>query len=505
MLRRPLALSALSGILLTASFPSPGYSFLAWFALIPFLIALRGQTVRAGLWLSGIFAFVFFCGTVYWIAPAIHFHGNVPLLPAALINLLLCLFLSLYIVPFGGALVHIRSTRRPLLFLAAPALWVVLEYARTHVFPGFPWALLGYSQYRSLPVIQFADLTGIYGVSFLIVLVNIVIAELIEKRKNPFPAAVAVTMTAVVLGYGHYRLNVPEGPGGVTIAVVQGNIEQDKKWDTSYQQGVIAAYERLTLKALEDRPDLIIWPETAIPFYFGGSGDNARRTEVLRQFVRTLRTPLLLGSATYDRTGNGSPVLLNSAYLLASDGGTSAVYHKMHLVPFGEYVPFRKALFFVDKIVPGDVDFQAWTEPRVMQVRLPTGEDVTLGTVICYEIIFPDLVRRFVNGGAAIVTTITNDAWFGRTGAPEQHFSMAVFRAVENRVPIARAANTGISGFIDAKGRILETTDIFTEAVRTRKLSPGTNRAFYTRYGDVFAWLCVLVTVATLLPSPRRA
>jgi apolipoprotein N-acyltransferase len=501
--RSSLALSGLSGLLLAASFPSLGYSFLAWFALVPLLFALRDQTVRTGLWISGSFGLVFFCGTVYWVANSVHFYGHVPLFPASLITLLLCVILALFFVPFGGALVHIRATHPRLLFLGAPALWVTLEYARTHLFSGFPWALLGYSQYRSLPVIQIADLSGVYGISFLVVLMNIGIAEVLLDRKRHLPLLAAALMTAVVVGYGYYRLNAPESTGSIRIAVVQGNIEQDKKWDPSYQSEVLATYKRLTQKALESRPDLVVWPETATPFYFGGIGDNEKWTDDLRQFVRTMNTPLLFGSATYEVKPGRVIDLRNSAFLLDRDGAVSAVYHKMHLVPYGEYIPMKKILFFVEKLVQADGDFQTGTEYTVMKVRPPGGNAVGLSAVICYEIIFPDLVRSFVNKGATVMTTITNDAWFGRTGAPYQHFSMAVLRAVENHVPVARAANTGISGFIDAKGRILETTDIFTEAYLTRSLSPSTKKTFYTRYGDIFSWLCLLASI-TLLALPAK-
>jgi apolipoprotein N-acyltransferase len=166
-------------------------------------------------------------------------------------------------------------------------------------------------------------------------------------------------------------------------------------------------------------------------------------------------------------------------------------------VPFGEYVPLKGILFFVEKMVQAIGDFQAGDNYTVM--RVPYGHAETkLSTVICYEIIFPDLVRRFVDKGAEIITTVTNDAWFGRTAAPYQHFSMAVFRAVENRVPIARAANTGISGFIDAQGHILATSGIFTQAHLTRTIVPGDEKSFYTRYGDLFAYACVLASLVML-------
>ena len=330
-------------------------------------------------------------------------------------------------------------------------------------------------------------------------LVNTAIAELISDRKRFAPLLTASVVLIAVLGYGYHRLNAETGNGDIKVTVVQGNIEQDKKWDPAYQSEVIATYKRLTLKAIEQKPDLVIWPETATPFYFEGARDPyPALTDDLRKFVRSAGTPLLTGSPTYEKKDRRY-LLRNSAFLLDRNGMTKTVYHKIHLVPFGEYVPLKNSLlFFVEKMVQASDDFQAGAEYTVMKVRLPAGNDVAIGTVICYEIIFPDLVRRFVNEGATGMTTVTNDAWFGRTGAPYQHFSMAVLRAVENRVPVARAANTGISGFIDAKGRILDTSGIFTEAVLTRSLTPGAAKTFYTRYGDVFAYLCSLSSLVLL-------
>lgn len=506
MSRRSLALAVLSGLLLAASFPNPGHSFIAWFAVVPLLLALRGLNVRSGFLLSFLFGLVFFSSTIYWVTNSIHVYGHVPLLFASLITLLLSAILALFIAPFGAAIVHLRATRPGMVFLAAPALWVTMELARTHLFSGFPWGLAGYSQYLALPVIQVADLAGVYGISFVIVLVNTAIAELISDRMRFAPLLTASVVLIAVLGYGYHRLDAEAGNGGIRVAVVQGNIEQNKKWDPAYQGEVVDTYKRLTLRVIEQKPDLVIWPETATPFYFGGSGDNARLTADLLQFVKSTGTPLLAGSPTYHVRPDRRVALRNSAFLLDRDGMTKTVYHKIHLVPFGEYVPFKKSiLFFVEKMVQASDDFRAGAEYTVMKVRLPAGDAVAIGTVICYEIIFPDLVRRFVNEGATVLTTITNDAWFGRTGAPYQHFSMAVLRAVENRVPVVRAANTGISGFIDAQGRILEASPIFTETYLTRTLVPGKIRTFYTRYGDVFAWLCALASLILLaLPTERK-
>jgi len=502
-----LALAVLSGLLLAASFPSSEIPALAWIALVPVFVALQGQSIRAGFLLAGITGLVFFCSTLYWVAYALHRHGPFSAAPAVMTMALLCAALSIFIAFFGAMVVLIRERRPGLFLIAAPAAWVALELARTHLLTGFPWLLLGYSQYSVLSLIQIADLTGVYGISFLIVLVNSAVAELLENRERLLPFLIALAVAGAVFAYGMVRIGQPDGSGGIRVSVIQGNIEQDKKWDPSYQSEVMATYKRLTLKVLEERPDLIVWPETATPFYFGSKEyPSPALTEDLRRFVRSSGTPLLFGSALHE-IQDRRHILRNSAVFLDEEGAIDDYYTKHRLVPFGEYVPLKNSLlFFVTKLVQPAGDFKAGSEYTIVGVRSKdAGRNIPVSTVICYEIIFPGHVRQFVNDGATVITTITNDAWFGRTGAPYQHFSMAVLRAVENRVPVARAANTGISGFIDAKGKILDASGIFTEAIITRTITPGTTRTFYTRYGDVFSWLCVLGTLAAILPLPRRA
>lgn len=497
MTTRPLILAAASGLLLAAAFPTIDLHFTAWVALVPLLLSLRGQSAKTAFWLGGVTGLVYFCGTVYWVTNSVHYYGYIPLIPAALITLLLCAYLALYPALFAAAAARIDSSRPGLVIIALPAIWTALELARTYIFSGFPWSLLGYSQYRLLPMIQIADSAGVYAVSFLIVLVNAAGVRILTDRKAYREVVIAAAAVVLVALYGFIRLAEPEGPQSVRISVIQGNIDQDKKWDPAYQGEVIGIYKRLTLEAMKQKPDLVIWPETATPFYFGGSGDNAKRSEDLKHFVRGIGTPLLTGSPTYEVRSPRAVVLKNSALMLSSEGTVQAWYHKLHLVPFGEYVPLKKLLFFVEKMVQAIGDFEEGKEYTVMPLASRPG--ARLSTVICYEIIFPDLVRRFVDKGATIITTITNDAWFGRTAAPYQHFSMAVFRAVENRVPVARAANTGISGFIDAKGHVLQTSKTFTEASLTQTIAYGGAATFYSRYGDVFSYGCLIMSIVLLV------
>ncbi len=506
--RRNVLLAAASGILLTASFPDFNIFPLAWIAIVPLLLSLNGQTFRNGLYLGGIFGIVFFAGTVHWVTNSVHFYGNVPLIPASFITLLLCAYLALYPALFGATVVRLKQSRPRLFIFSAPAVWTALELGRTYIISGFPWALLGYTQYKALPVIQISDITGVYGVSFLIVLVNAALAEFILDRKR-YKALVAASLAVVmVTAYGLVRLEQHQDAGAVKISLIQGNIEQDKKWDPAYQAAVFSTYKRLTLEAIKEKPDVIIWPETATPFYFGGLGKSDRaQTEDLTRFIKQNKVPILFGSPTYELRPGRTVILKNSAFLVSADGAKESAYHKLHLVPFGEYVPLKGLLFFIEKMVQAIGDFQSGSEYTVMIVRAERPDkpsDVKFSTVICYEIIFPDLVRRFVDEGAAILTTITNDAWFGRTAAPMQHFSMAVFRAVENRVPVARAANTGISGFIDSRGRIIAASEIFVEAKMTGMLVPRRMKTLYTRWGDAFAYACTIASLVMIIISRRN-
>ena len=271
---------------------------------------------------------------------------------------------------------------------------------------------------------------------------------------------------------------------------MQGDIDQDKKWETSYQDQVIGIYEDLSVQAASSSPSLIIWPETAVPFFFGS---DARYTEELTAFQRRLNAYLLFGSVLLKGKADGRYLLSNSAVLLDRNGRVSYIYDKIHLVPFGEYVPLQKVLFFINKLVVGIGDYTRGDS--YLKAMTPFGD---FGTLICYEIIFPGLVRKFFSNGGDFMVNITNDAWFGRTTGPYQHFSMAVLRAVENRKPVIRAANTGISGFIDSYGRVLSKTDLFQRTVLTATVKTDETRSFYSRYGDLFSYVWIIFSVLLL-------
>jgi len=495
----PVLPAIASGILIALSFPAAGLAPLAWIAFVPLLHSLWKKNGKEAFWSGFVFGMVYFFGTLYWIYHSINYYGGVSFAVSICIVLLLCCYLALFPAVFSVLFIQIyRRTKLPALFIA-PVLWVTLEFARSYALTGFPWSSIGYSQYRALALIQIADMTGIYGISFLILAINGAGADLLLTRKRlnkmplfPLSYTVAGIVSLLVLisaayGYSLFRLSEHRPGASCTISVIQGNIEQDRKWEPSYQQEVLAVYEKLSREALSAGPFLLVWPETAVPFYFDYDAQN---TNNLMQFQKDIGSYLLFGSVMVKGRMRERTELTNSVILLDREGKKSFTYDKIHLVPFGEFVPLRSILFFVDKLVAGIGDYV----PGQQYTRAET-EVGSFGTVVCYEVIFPGLVRKFFITGGDFIVTITNDAWFGKTAGPYQHFSMAVFRAIENRKPLIRAANTGISGFIDSNGRILAQSGLFAREVLTRTITTDSTRTFYTRYGDLFSYLCIVMSI----------
>lgn len=492
----------ISGSLLVLCFPTIDLFLIAWAALVPFLLSLYGKSPKQAFKAGMALGVPYFFGTLYWIYHSINYYGGIPFIGSIAIVFLLCLYLSLYTGIFAFLFsIAIKKTKLPAL-LIAPVFWVVLEFLRSYVFTGFPWSSIGYTQYKFLSVIQIADITGIYGVSFLVVAVNGALADifLIKRRTKDMPlfplSQTAIGFSILLLFiistviYGQIRLG-EERPGKrFRASIIQGNIEQDKKWEPSYQNEVIRVYEELSLKAASSSPSLIVWPETAVPFFF--NADKAYTQELI-DFQSRLNTYLLFGSVLLKGKSDERTVLSNSAVLLGEAGRVSYIYDKIHLVPFGEYVPLQKLLFFIDKLVVGIGDYTRGD--NYLRAKTPFGD---FSTVICYEIIFPGLVRKFFSNGGDFMANITNDAWFGKTTGPYQHFSMAVFRAVENRKPLLRAANTGVSGFIDSSGRILSRTDLFQRIALTADLKTDAYRSFYSKYGDLFTYVCIIYSIILL-------
>ena len=502
---KDIFLSALSGFLLILAFPKSNLEILAWIAFVPWLWAIKKKSPIRAACLGLVAGLVFFIGLLYWIYVVLTEYGHLPGPVSIFFLIVLSGYLSLYFSAFAFLLRWAAEKTDLPETLFAPPLWVSLEYVRGFLLSGFPWGLLGYSQFLTLPMVQISDVTGIYGVSFIIVLVNVSLGRLIaassERGRRPvlkelLAAGIILAMTAI---YGQWRLTELDrkAPDEKTfqVALIQGNIRQDLKWEPQFQEETVKIYTDLTRQVKSQTPDLIIWPETATPFFFQSVLPFQDR---ILELSHEMGVPILFGAPAFDRDGPRVNYF-NSAFLISPEKKILGRYDKVHLVPFGEYAPLAGVLGFTRDIIGAIGDFTPGAEVR--NLTLPWGK---FGVLICYEAIFPELTRSFVDRGGQFLVNITNDAWFGRTAAPHQHLAMATLRAVENRVPIARAANTGISALIDSGGRVVQSTDLFTREILSGKIGINKSRTFYTEFGDLFTYLCVGFSVLFLILIRRK-
>jgi apolipoprotein N-acyltransferase len=478
----PIFAGALSGLLLVLSLPKPDLYPLAWIAMVPLLFVIARETsigrILAASYVAGV---VFFSGTFYWITETMVIYGGLSAPLAAGVGGLFALTYALYFVLFAlGLHLAIKKFGAPGLFFTAP-LWVTVELLRALLFSGFPWMLSGYALVPYTGILQMAAWTGVYGLSFLAAAVNSMIAySALQRSKAWIGAAAAVILTSWLLPvFGEEKSN-----GSLDVRLVQTNIPLDQPWQKPESDELLDELGVLSTGGVA-RPKLVVWPETPAPFYL--KTDAQFRTR-MQSVARKLGAYFLVGYI--DAVGEGAS---NSAGLLNPDGDQTSRYDKMHLVPFGEYVPFKRLLFFAESLTRQVGEFVPGTEYTLGAVG---GHKIS--TAICYESIFPDLVRRFVKNGSELLVVITNDGWFGQSSAPYQHLRMGVVRSVENRRWMVRTANTGISAIIDPYGRIRGRTPIGVRMILDGTVDFRTDRTFYTQYGDVFAYANALSVIALL-------
>lgn len=496
LLRHPTACALATGVLLALAFPRPHFLLLAWVALAPLLAALVQKRARARLffygWLAGL---VFFAGTCSWIYGVMRLHGHLSAPAAGGILLLLVAFMGLYFGLFSLMVGELARRWQLAALWAAPFVWVGVEWLRTYFpFGGFPWNLLGYAVAPEVGWIQPAAYVGVYGVSFLIVAVNALVAAawMAPSRRR----AVLLAVVALVLGGAAFRgRRLPPLPAGEPALLVQTNLPQtayDPEW-TAHHQDEMTQLEQLTREAARPeagaRPALILWPEIPVSLYF--HRDPVVRGRLL-QLAQATRSYLLVGIVDFREAGERLRPT-NSAVLLAPDGSLVGQYDKIHLVPFGEYVPLGGGLGFLQPLTEEVSDFVPGREPAV----LPAGES-RLGVLICYEAVFPALVRESVARGASVLVNISNDGWFGGSAAPAQHLNMARVRAVETRRYLLRATNTGITAVVDPYGRLTALAPSDARTVLAAGFAPRREVSAYVRQGDWFAALCALVGVVAL-------
>lgn len=511
----PVLLAGVSGVLLALAFPKVDWNILAWVAFIPLLWLTRGQTLRRAFGLGWLAGMGFYLCTLYWVVDTIGLYSNIPHIIAVGPLLLMCAILSAYTGVFavGLSVCHQSGPHNSgwSLLVFGPMLWVALEWVRSFFFIGFPWVSLGYSQYNFLNLIQFVEYTGVYGLSALVILGNIVLFLAFSRPGRGRLLLVLLLIITGLWGWGNWRrsqLAALPATHTLHVGIAQGNIAQDQKWDPDYQEVTLARYEQLTRQITQQTVDLVIWPEASVPFFF--QSDVTYRGRLL-DLAQDTDTPILFGSPAF-RTDKTDLTLFNRAYLLSPDTTILGHYDKMILTPFGEYIPFQDSvLFFLDKFVEGIGDFAPGTTPTVFSLPLkrqrdPHADDEagdddsfeTFGVLICYEGVFPDLARRFVHNGARLLINVTNDAWFGETSAPYQHLAMEAMRAVENRVPLVRSANTGISAIMNIDGQIQAQTALLETTFIADQLTWPHVTSFYTQHGDWFVTLCVAGTLVML-------
>ena len=509
----PWLCAILSGALLALCFPPANLGGLSWLALTPITAALwfatpwKKRDALRLLLLGYVTGLVYMLGSLHWLV-TVTVAGWIAL----------CLFLASYTAlwalfvgtvakprqsPLEPSPVWLKSWNNLRLAALAAAAWTAMEWLRGVAFTGFGWNSLGIALHKNIALIQISEITGVGGLSFLVVLVNVMIVITLkrlkmeigrEKLRPHYDFNLTIAVVALVFGYGVRQLFRPAPPSEpLSIAAVQANVPVTEKRDPEHEARILDLHVRLTETALAINPDLLIWPEAATPRPLFSDQGN---WDVVRGVAEKHGGDFLLGTVHLDESGD-----YNSAILLTENGKNAQIYNKIHLVPFGEYVPLRDSFplfaWVVGDLVPDDFDFGR--EPVILSM---SKKPVKIGPLICFEDTLGDLTRQLALRGAQVLITVTNDGWFLRSAGSEQHAIHALFRCAETKLPMVRAANTGVSCVIDRFGRIVnrlqnDKGDTFIEGVLFAQLDipKDPKKTFYTRYGEVFSLGCLAVSV----------
>ena len=490
---RNYALVLISALLLAFAFPPYHLGFMAYFAFVPIFKLLDNFSPKSALKWGFLWGVVFHAANLYWL---VYITG-----PGAIAA---ALFLAAYFALFAFLAALSRQGLGEKAVWAYPFLWVAVEWVKSLGILGFPWSTVGYTQTNYIHLIQFADITGVFGVSFWILCLNVVWYRLFREWRSWKRSVLYLSLLLglIFLPWFYGKLTLPpkdEFKEELRVGVIQGNIDPFEKWDEAFLARNFSIYEKLTQKAAQDSSlDLIVWPETATACYLRSRPDYLNR---VRRLTDSLDVALLTGTPDYKFRGNGEYDAFNAIFLFVPRVKGIQYYYKMHLVPFGERVPFSEHFPILEKWFDAlNTGAGAWTPGReYLLFELPgtylqkkglklNRRVLKFAGIICYESIFQDQVRQLVKRGARFLTIVTNDAWFGRSAAPFHHAQIAVFRAIENHVSVVRCANTGVSMLIDPYGRILGETGIFERKILVGSIPIHYRRTFFTKHGDIFAY-----------------
>ena len=508
-------LAALSALLQILIFPLPRLYFLCWIALAPLLVALlrtssplsiqvnAGQklipaTPAQGCLLGYLCGVLWYLGSCYWVFDVMHQYGGMSVPVAAFILVLFALYLGLYHAAFGllVALLARKHSGNRLALVVAPFLWVAVELARTRI-TGFPWDLLGCSQVDNIPLTRIAAVTGVYGISLEIMIVNAAFAAAFLVRRNRRKVLLlAALASAAILQFGRF-IDPPPLPYDHTAVLLQQNLPVGDAgtWTKSFFESTLQDFIQRSLHPSPPpaiRPDLIVWPESPAPFF---ATDPIFR-DALANLARASQAWIVTGNIGTENPTAATPQSkeFNSAQLVSPTGDFLARYDKIHLVPFGEYVPFRTIFSFAAGLTEAVGDFTHGTS----RAALDAG-DHKLGVFICYESIFPGEIRQFASQGAQLLVNISNDGWYGDSGAWAQHLNQARMRAIENNRWLLRATNTGLTASIDPYGRVVASIPRHERATLVAPYALIADTTIYSQYGDWLAWLCAIISVGALI------
>jgi apolipoprotein N-acyltransferase len=494
-LSRPLrsVLAIASGFFLALAFPDYNLTLLAWVAIALLIFASVGAGLRDAPLYGFLHGIVFYPACLPWIAVVIRQYGDVEPFDAAGIVLLIGIAGGIILASFSTSLAWLSRKSSTAPFIIAPFLWVTLEFARTHLpYIGFPWNLTGYAASGNLAFLQLAPLTGIFGLSFAIAAFNALLAWAVITRSRRAWASLGAVVAALVLIALAGPLLVPKPAGKYVAHLVQTNFPQSEHYPDNWldiHSGELDELEKISVDAAHKEPGIIVWPEVPAPF----SLQDSNFSERVQHIARDSGQYFLLGVVAWKLSPGKQLEATNSAVLLDHTGARTYTYDKIHLVPFGEYVPLRQWITFAGRLTADISDFTPGTEYSVGQ--LPGGR---FGTFICYEAIFPSEVANFARGGAELLINISNDGWFGRSAAPPQHLMMSRVRAVESRRWMLRDTNNGYTVSVDPYGRIVAAMATDVRGELDAPYDFRSDRTLYSLWGDWIAWLSLIASILIL-------